>query len=96
MTTNAERLQQIVLQEIDELSTLTEDWAGRRLVGNTYEYVQDSNALYTTENLQVDSFASLSLDFLVIFDLNNQPAVAGVIDPEAQQVASWAFQMSLP
>lgn len=85
VTTNAERLQQTVLQEITELSTLTEDWAWWT---DTYEYVKSDNAPYATEYLQADAINTLLLDFLVIFDRNNQPIFAGMIDPKTRTLVT--------
>ncbi|MGC1306933.1 MAG: CHASE4 domain-containing protein [Phormidesmis sp.] len=86
--TNAERLQQITRQEIDDLAGSTQDWAWWT---ETYEYAQGSNADYKEENLvNANTYDSLALDFLVVFDTRNRPVFAGTVDSQSRQVVDLA------
>ena len=83
VATNAERLSQIVSQEIEGLNSLTQDWGWWI---DTYEYVQGGEATYVEDNLQAPSFETIALDFIVMYNVENQPVYAGLLDAEAQEV----------
>ena len=81
--TNIERLQESVTKEVEELTTVSNDWGWWNA---TYEYVQDRNLAYEQENLQYESMSRLSLDFLVILDLENRPLFANVLDASSESL----------
>ena len=85
--TNAERLQQVMSQDVNELEALSKDWGWWTA---TYEYTQNQNASYAEEVLTKGSFLSISVDFIILLNQDNKPLFAGMLDTKREEV----FDMS--
>lgn len=63
------RVINLLQQELNNLSGTTSDWA---LWDDTYEYMYGENPGYISENFMVSSFGLLKVDYVMIFDSDNQ------------------------
>lgn len=84
--TNAERLEQAIARNLDELKALVQDWGWWTA---TYEYVQDRNIAYEEENLVPEVFLSLDLDFMIFLNRENRLVYAGLIDFEEEEIVEF-------
>lgn len=63
------RVINLLQQELNNLSGTTSDWA---LWDDTYEYMNGDNPGYISKNFMVSSFGLLKVDYVMIFDKDNQ------------------------
>ncbi|MBL8014532.1 MAG: hypothetical protein JNN05_11870, partial [Candidatus Omnitrophica bacterium] len=62
------RIEQAFLNVRDALEVKSADWA---IWDDTYRYVVDLNPEYVSSNLTVSSFSNLQINFVLLFDQNN-------------------------
>ena len=81
--TNAERLQQVMSQNVEEVEAHSQDWGWWTA---TYEYAKNKDTSYEEEVLIASAFLPISLDFLVILNRDNTPIFAGMLDAEKEKI----------
>ena len=80
---DAERLTQIISQEVNNLAINSRDWAWW---SDTYKFSQDGNQAFIDKQLKTDTLAILSLDFFVIANLDHEVVFGQMLDPEAEEL----------
>lgn len=66
--TNIERMEQVLQHQMEAVTTTAGDWAHWDA---TYDFVEDRNEGYITENLSDESFATLGNHLLLLLDTQN-------------------------
>ena len=88
--TNAERLTQVLSQEVDNLVSTSRDWAWW---DDTYKFAQDGNQAYIDNNLAANALLTLSLDFFVIFNNDNELVYGQMLDLESEELIDQPLNM---
>ncbi len=83
--TNVERLQKIVTQEVEDLSSVTKDWGWWN---DTYAYAKDGNAAYEEDNFTASGYDEISVDFIAVFNTSSQIIYAGQLDPAKHEIVA--------
>ena len=78
--TNAERLERSFARDIENLMAMIRDWA---VWDDTYQFVQTGDEAYIKSNLTSDTFMSLSLNLIAIFDDDGNLIYGQVSDVDA-------------
>jgi signal transduction histidine kinase/CheY-like chemotaxis protein len=79
--TNATRMERSFSQEIENLQTGVWDWG---VWDDTYGYIQTRNQAYIDSNFTKETFLSLSIQIVAIFDRNQNLVYGQIFDPETE------------
>lgn len=78
------RVINLLQRDLDNLSGTTADWA---LWDDTYNYLSGDNPGYISQNFMVSSFGLLDVDYIMIFDRDNQMMSAFKFDESIDTIA---------
>ncbi len=79
----AEKVDQSIKQELMNLNSFTMDWSSW---DDTWNYASKPNTAYIKSNMIDDTFTNSNLNFLAIFDKNNQPLTYKMFDHHMKRV----------
>ena len=77
-----DRMKDLLQQEVDSVDTICADWA---YWNDTYEFVDDLNEAYRTENLNVFSLENIDVDYLAYINRRGKLVYYIGLDPETHE-----------
>jgi PAS domain S-box-containing protein len=87
---NAERTEKVLFNEIAQLDARAKDWTEWH---DTYQFVKDSNAVYSSPNLVTETFTDLNLNFLIVADTTGKIVYAQEFDLQKQQLKALSKEL---